>query len=129
MTTRWVSNTTGGGGGGGGGPLFGNAVSASPATSQNDYAPAGFSSSTGTLILAAASGDSTITGLSSAGFVNNQLLQICNSSTTDNLIFPNLSGSSSAANQFSNAISGTAVIQPNSCAILTWLSGKWKFSS
>lgn len=128
MTLR-ATSVVGGGGGGGGGPLFGNVVSASPATTQNDYSPTGFSASTGTLILAAASGDSTFTGISSAGFVNNQALQVCNSSLTDNLKFPNLSGSSLAANQFSNSQSGTAVITPNSCAILTWLGGKWKFSS
>jgi hypothetical protein len=115
--------------GGGSAPVYSNVVSASPGTTQNNYAPAGFSATTGILVLTAASGGTTLTGLASTGFVNGQTLQIRNASTTDPINFTNLSGSSSATNQFSNSNSGTQVIPPNSSAILTYLNSQWTFSS
>jgi len=115
--------------GGGAAPVYTNIVTASPATTQNNYAPSGFSSTTTFLALAAASGGSTITGLSSTGRANGSSLQIRNTSTTDPLIFPNLSGSSSAANQFNNASGGTTEILQGASAILTYYNSQWTFSS
>jgi hypothetical protein len=110
-------------------PTFANSVSAAPATTQNNYAPAGFTSATTRLLLTAAAGDSTITGLLATGFADGQSLLIRNMSSTDQLVFPHLSGSSAATNQFSNSQGQSASLPPLTSAILTYIVNVWAFSS
>jgi hypothetical protein len=128
VSVRFIGTGTGGGGGGGA-PVFANIVTATAASSQDNYAPAGFSNTTSFLVITPASGGSTINGLSSTGFINGQSLQIRNGSTTDDLDFPNLAGTSLAANQFANLDNGTVSIGKNGSAILTYYNSQWTFSS
>lgn len=102
-------------------------VTASPATTQNNYAPTGYvAGSTNRLILAAASGGSTFTGLL-AGTDNTTIL-IQNTSTTDSLYFSHLSGSSTSTNQFSNLNASTVAIPPLGAARTTYVVSKWQFA-
>jgi hypothetical protein len=117
---------------GSGTPTYGSSVTdATPGTSANNYAPTGFSATTNRLLITAASGDTTFTGLVSTGFVDGQTVVIRNVSATDNLNFSHLSGSSSAANQFSCSQGLTQIIPPLSCAIIMYLTGisNWVFLS
>ena len=101
---------------------------ATPGTSTNNYAPAGYSAGvTNRLLVAAASGGTTITGLLAAP--DGWTLLIRNTSTTDTITFPHLSGSSLAANQFSNSQALGVILPPNTSALLTYISNVWTFSS
>lgn len=102
-------------------------VTASPASSVNNYSPTGYVAGTTTrLLLAAASGGSTITGLVAApdGF----RILIVNTSATDPLIFPDNSGSSTSTNQFSNANAATVQIPPGGAAYATYVVNQWMFT-
>lgn len=102
-------------------------VTASPASSVNNYSPTGYVAGTTTrLLLTAASGGSTITGLVAAP--DNFKILIVNTSATDPLIFPDNSGSSTATNQFSNANAATVQIPPGGAAYATYVVNQWIFT-
>src|SRR5579864_2863948 len=92
-------------------PGFSNKVTdAAPGASQNNYAPTGYvGGTTNKLRVGAASGGTSLTGLSSAGVPDGFELLILNTSATDNITFVNQSGSSSAANRFfcTGAVNGS----------------------
>jgi len=106
---------------------FSASVSATVASSVNNYAPAGFSASTTRLILIPASGGSTITGLQAVSDGTSVL--IYNTSSSNNITFVNQSGSSSAGNLFACANGTNAVLQPTSATILTYITNQWVFAS
>src|ERR1039458_3290915 len=92
-------------------PTFGNSVTATLAASQNNYSPTGYvGGTTNRMLLAAASGGSTITGLVAA--TDGWVLYIVNTSATDSISLSHLSDSSSAANQFSCPQSITDILAP-----------------
>lgn len=109
-------------------PSFSSSVSASPAASVNNYAPAGWGPTVTRLMLAAAAGGSTVTGLDATGVVDGTTRIVVNTSTTDSLTFPHLSGSSLAANRFSNAGAVAAQIAPLGAALLTYVVNQWVFA-
>jgi hypothetical protein len=86
------------GGGGGGAPAFSNIATATLSTTQNNVALA---SGINWLKWTAASGGSTVTGLSATNATPGALVYVRNYSTTDTITFAHLSGSSSAGNLFS----------------------------
>lgn len=107
-----------------------SSITVSVPTSVNNWSPAGYVAGTTNRIIATpASGGSTITGLVAAtdGFQ----IRIWNSSTTDYLAFPSLSGLSTSANRFATQNAGTTFIQPTSGAIIEYIgsSGYWGFVS
>lgn len=108
-------------------PLL-SSVTASPAASQNNYAPAGFSATTTRLLLAAAAGGSTITGLLATGFADDARILVRNTSTTDSITFSHASGSSSAANRFSLSGAADAQLGPLTSALLVYVVNQWVFS-
>jgi Protein of unknown function (DUF2793) len=108
-------------------PKFSVSVTASPGTTQNDYAPAGWAAATTTrLLLLAASGDTTITGLDHTGVGDGTEVLIRNTSTTDNLIFAHLSGASAAGNKFfCPGGVGPFVIVPGDFARAIYIVNQW----
>lgn len=113
----------------GGAAAYAASVSASLAASQNNYAPTGFNATKNRLLLAAAGGGSSITGLSATGVADGASLLIRNTSATDSITFPHLSGSSSAANQFSCPNGADAVLQPLAATLVMYIVNKWVFAS
>jgi hypothetical protein len=107
---------------------YGSAVSdAAPGSSVNNYSPAGYTAGTTNLLLiTAASGGTTITGLSGSGVPQGFTILICDQSTTDLLEFPSLSGSSTAANQFRTANAQLVYIPPSGCANATYIATQWR---
>lgn len=122
-----VFSSSGGGGGGGTAPVFTNSVTATLAASQNDYSPTGYvAGTTNRMLLAAASGGSTITGLGAA--TDGWTVYVRNTSATDNITFAHLSGSSTAANQFSCPQGVSAILAPLTGLLLTYVSNVWTFA-
>lgn len=110
--------------GSGGAVAFTSTVTATLAASQNNYAPTGYTAgTTNRLLLAAASGGSTITGLLAA--TDGWALLIRNTSTTDNITFPHLSGSSTATNQFSCQNGSSATLEPLASTLAVYVSNVW----
>ena len=113
-----------GGSGGSGAPVFSNSVTASPGTTVNNYSPTGYVGGTTNLLLfAAASGGTTITGLAAA--TNGWTVYLRNTSTTDSITLANLSGSSSAANQFSLPQGVSSIIAPTTGLFLVYVTNQW----
>lgn len=114
---------------GGAAPVFAtSSVTATLSTAQNNYQPAGWVATTNRLLLAAAAGGSAVTGLQTAGVTDGYAVMIKNTSTTDVITFPHLSGSSSAGNQFSNSQGLTATLQPGASALIVLIIGTgWVF--
>lgn len=102
-----------------------NSVSASPATSVNDYAPTGWGPGINRLLLAAAAGGSTLTGLLATGIQDNAQVLLRNTSTTDNLILAHQSGSSGSANQFSLPGAQAVELPPLTNALLIYIVNAW----
>jgi hypothetical protein len=103
-------------------------VSATVATTVNNFSPAGYvAGTTNRLILTAASGGSTISGL--VGAVDGWQVRIYNPSTTDTLTFLNLSGLSTSTNQFQCANGQSQGIGPTSGALIEYVSNVWWFLS
>ena len=108
-------------------PVFGFSVSDSPASSVNNYAPTGYIGGTTTrLLVTAASGGTTITGLSSSGVPDGFSELLCDQSTTDVLILPNQSSSSSSGNQWLNAGAGSVTIAAGACVPVTLVVSNWR---
>ena len=129
MGVRGAGGVFGGGGGGGGGsaPAFKNSVSDAPGAAVNNYAPAGYvAGTTNRLLITAAVGGTTLTGLLAA--TDGWGVYIRNVSTTDNLTFSHLDAGSLAANQFSCPQGVNAVLQPLTGVFLVYAAGKWVFS-
>jgi hypothetical protein len=119
--TSWVALSTSSSGSA---PTFGASVTATLAASQNNYSPAGYvGGTTNRLLLAAASGGSTITGLAAA--TDGWALYMVNTSTTDSINLSHLSSSSSAANQFSCPQAVTDILAPLSSTLLTYVVNQW----
>lgn len=131
--TQGVTGPTGSTGPTGPGAMGGSlaSVTATVASSVNNYSPSGYvAGTTNRLILTPASGGSTITGLVAA--VDGWQIRIWNPSTTDSLQFAHLSGSSTGSNQFSCSLGSNQFIQPLSAAIVEYVGGstlKWIFLS
>lgn len=109
-----------------------SSLSASPSISVNNYAPIGYiGGTTNRMLLTAAAGGSTITGVLATGVPDGWTIYIYNPSTTDVLYFSNLSGSSSAANQIQCAGATTTVIEQTAGAYITYIASitKWVFAS
>jgi hypothetical protein len=105
-------------------------VTATLASTCNNCAPSGtgtFSSTTTLLRLTPASGGSTVSGFLSSGFINGQVVIVRNMSSTDNLIFPHLSSSSSSGNEISNQNAGTVLLPPLAAAPMIWDNNTWVF--
>ena len=98
--------------------------------------PAYSSGSTSVLYILPTGGSVTINGLSADQCSSGRTLIIANLSTNTayQLIFPHLAGTSSAANQFSNANLANAYIFAGAAARCTWLyppgaaNGFWQFA-
>lgn len=119
--------STGGGGGGGTAPAYANSVTATLATTQNDYAPAGYiAGTTNRLLLAAAAGGSTITGLLAG--TNGWVVLIVNTSETDTISFLDASASSAAANRFSTLNDSTMILAPGGAAYVNYVTNQWVFA-
>lgn len=101
---------------------FSISVTATLATSQNNYQPTGWTVTTNRFLLAAAAGGSTITGLQATGVADGTPVLISNTSSTDAITFPHLSASSSAANRFSNANAGSVVLNPLGSSLFTLIA-------
>jgi hypothetical protein len=114
------SNAGGGGGGGGSAPQFNSSVSATPATSQNNYAPTGYTAGTTNLLILTPSANITITGLAAPS--KNWSVLIYNASPTYTITFANQSGSSSAANQFVLANAASVSLQPQTTTMANYIN-------
>jgi len=97
---------------------------------QNNYDPASFvPGTTNRLIFTVPSGGAVITGLISAA--DGSSIFLYNTSSTDSVQFPHLSGSSSAGNQFSCPQGLTAFLQPLAGVVIRYITGSvncWTFS-
>jgi hypothetical protein len=103
-------------------------VSATVASVVNNFSPAGYvAGTTNRLILTAAVGGSTISGL--VGAIDGWQVRIYNVSTTDTLTFLNLSGLSISTNQFQCSNGQSQGIGPTSAAIIEYISNVWVFLS
>ena len=94
-----------------------NEVTATLATSQNNYAPTGFSDGTMGMFLTAASGGSTITGLAAPTNRGSVQVTLFNMSA-NSITLSHQSGSSSAANQFNCPGATNYVIPAYGIAVL-----------
>ena len=128
MGVRGAGGLFGGGGAPGGGgvsPAFKNSVTdAAPGTTVNNYAPTGYvAGTTNLLLIAAAAGGTTITGLLAAtlGWV----IYIKNTSTADSITLSNLNAGSVAANQFSCPQNIDVIIPPQGGAYLNYVNNQW----
>jgi hypothetical protein len=113
-------------GGGGGTPTYGTILTATLATTQSNYTTTGLAPGVW-LKLAAASGGSTMTGLTSTGFTAGQTIIVTNTSTTDSIVFSNQSGSSQAGNQFLNANAAPASLAPGASTGVLWDGTYFRF--
>ena len=108
-------------------PSFASSITATLAASQNNYSPTGYvGGTTNRMLLAAASGGSTITGLVAG--TDGWAVYVRNTSTTDNITFAHLSGSSTATNQFSCPQGVSAILAPLTGLILTYVTNVWTFA-
>ena len=107
------------------GALVSVSLSATLGATQNNLAVSGFTINTTRLLLTAASGGSTVTGI--AGGFDGMKVTVINPSTTDSIYFSHLSGSSSAANQFSNVNASLVVLPPLGAARMEYVINQWKF--
>lgn len=122
----WAAYPASGGSGGGSAPSFRSSVTdASPGASANNYSPTGYSGGvTNRLLINAA--PTTLTGLVAA--TDGWTLYCRNISTTNALTFAHLSGSSSAANQFSCPQGVAATLAPLTGAFLIYVVNVWCFA-
>jgi hypothetical protein len=108
-------------------PLFASSISDTPASSVNDYSPGAYAGGVTTrLLITAASGGTTITGLSATGVPDGFSELLCDQSSTDNLILPNQSSNSQSVNRWLNAGSGEVVIAPNACVPISYVVSSWR---
>lgn len=106
---------------------FASIVTATLAASQNNYAPTGYVAGiTNNLQLTAPSGGATITGLAAAS--PGWSLYMYNAGTANTITLSNLSGSSSAANQFACPQSVSLALPPQTGAILIYNGSLWSFA-
>ena len=106
-------------------PSFSTTLSATLASSQDNYSPVGYiAGSTDQLLLTPVSGGSTILGLLAApdGFA----IQLCNVSSVNTITFLN-AGSSTSTNQFSTPRAQPVILQPLTCVVLVYVINQWKF--
>lgn len=95
--------------------------------------PAFSSGATKVLYINPTGGNVTITGLSAEEASSGHTIMIVNLSSTNLLLFPNLTGST-LGNQFSNMSAGTVSINQLGAARCTWLfppgaaNGFWQFA-
>lgn len=114
-------------GGSSSGGVFNISVTASPGASQDNYAPTGYvAGTTNRLLLAANAGGTTLTGLLAA--TDGWSVYVRNTSATDTITFAHLSGSSSAANQFSCPQGVNAALQPLTGSLLIYVVNQWVFA-
>lgn len=106
---------------------FGVSVSASPGASVNDYAPTGFGAGTNRLLITAAAGGTTITGLNASGIADGVSIALFNDSDTDNLTLPNNNAGSLAANRFLGAGASDLILPPRSGVLLVRVGSSWRF--
>ena len=109
------------------GSSFNVSVTDAPATSINNYSPVGYAGGiTNRLLLAAASGGTTLTGLVAA--TDGWSVFVYNTSTTDVINFSHLSSSSSTANRFSCPQGVSATLNLLTGVLLIYVSGiGWTF--
>jgi hypothetical protein len=120
--TSWVSIGSSSGGGG-----YGNSVSVTLATSQDNLNPAGYTPGiTNRIIATPATGGSAVLGLLAAA--DGTSILVVNPSSTDSLTFP-YHGSSTSTNQFSTQNGSTQTLEPLSNAIITYVVNQWEFAS
>lgn len=98
-------------------------VVATLATTQNNYWPVGFGSSTAELQLLPPTGGATITGLQ--GGAIGQTVIIANESATDTISLSHESASSLSTNQFYDPGAATYVIAVNSFIQVKYQNGYW----
>lgn len=114
------------GGGGGTAPAFKSSVTdASPGASANNYSPTGYSGGVTNRLLVNAA-PTTLTGLVAA--TDGWVLYLRNTSTTNALTLAHMSGSSSAANQFSCPQGVNAILAPLTGVQLIYVTNVWTFS-
>jgi hypothetical protein len=122
-----ISSSVAGGGGGGGGstPTFASSVTdATPGSADNNYSPAGYvGGTTNSLLVTAAVGGTTLTGLSATGVVNGWTILLKNMSATDAITLTNQDAGSTAANRFDNTNSVSWSIAPRAAQLLTYITG------
>ena len=107
-------------------PIFSASVSDSPGTTVNNYLPTGFSAgSTTRMLITAASGGSTFTGLDSTGVVDGAAIYWRNPSTTDNDVFTHQDAGSLPANQFSCPGASSFAVSPLSGVFLLYVVNVW----
>jgi len=110
-----------------GGQMFGVSVSATMSSSQDNYSPAGYIAGiTNRLLLTPAGGGSTIAGLVAA--TDGWSILVVNMSTTNNITFTN-QNSGTSINQFLCTNGVSAILQPTSATILTYVGNQWMFGS
>ncbi len=111
-------------------PAFSKSVSATLASTQNNYVASGSNNAGITrFLLAAAAGGSVVTGLNATGVADGTMALIYNTSTTDYIELPHLSGTSSAGNQFSCSQGQPQFIEPLSAAIIVYVNNVWIIAS
>lgn len=123
--TSWIILANGGGQASP--PTYASNVADSPGTNVNNYSPTLFGPTTSKLQITAAATGTVVTGINATGFVEGQSLIIRNPSTTDQLVFPHLSGSSTAGNTFSNPNAASVGIPPLGASLAVRDSSRWVF--
>jgi hypothetical protein len=110
-------------------PLFNVTATATLATTQNDYVPAGWvGGTTSRCVLTPAGGGSTITGLDATNVPDGWTVLLVNPSATDTITFPHLSGSSLVGNRFSCASGASVSLAPLANAYANRHASLWKFA-
>lgn len=123
----WSLDAGGGGGGGGSSaPSFADSVSATPAATVDDYAPAGWSSAKNRLLLTAFSGGTTVNGLLATGFSDGDTVLISAEGIADGLTFPHEAFSSSAANRFACAGLQDLFIPQGGLVLAVRIDTRWR---
>ena len=120
---------TGAGAAGGSSPTFTSAVTDTPGTSQNNYAPPGWVAGTTNALKLTPSANINITGLGAAP--DGWTVSIDNNSTTFTLTFTDEDASSAAANQFACPGQVANTLGPRASALIRYdgTLSKWRFLS
>jgi hypothetical protein len=127
--TGWTLSGSSSGSGGGGGssttPVFSSSVTDNaPGASQNNYAPTGYvGGTTNRLLVQAAAGGTTLTGLSASGVPDGWTILLKNTSSANAITLDNQNAGSSAANRFALESAANYNINPGAARLLSYIAG------
>ena len=108
-----------------GAPVFGaNVLTGTLASTVNNLT---IGANYGTYRVTPASGGSTVSGVSSSGFINGQAVLWKNTSATDSITFLHASTNSSVGNRFILTNGGSVTLPPLTNAVAVWDNNTWGF--